>query len=114
MNFDFLSNGAICISVLMWGVLKRQPSATILIKKHHEVGGKLEVVVMEKQDAILIPDATTIVLGKLKSINLIENLHTVCKKEYFKNVDITYIGGLWVWIDLITRAHVIFLNKGMT
>ncbi|KAI3781353.1 hypothetical protein L2E82_11366 [Cichorium intybus] len=38
-------------------VLKRQPSATIPIKKQHEVGGKLDVVVMEKQDAILIPDA---------------------------------------------------------
>lgn len=61
--------------------------------------GRLPVIQMEKQDEIYVPDATTVILGKVKSLKFIESLHIFCQKEGFGNVEVTYMGGSWVWTE---------------
>lgn len=61
--------------------------------------GKLPIIQMEKQDEISIPDATTVILGKVKSLKFIENLHVFCHKEGFGNMDVIYMGASWVWTE---------------
>ncbi|GJT33083.1 RNA-directed DNA polymerase, eukaryota [Tanacetum coccineum] len=40
------------------------------------------------------------VMGEVKSFSSIPNLHSILLKEGFQNVNLTYMGGLWVMMEL--------------
>lgn len=64
------------------------------------------VAKLQDFDLLVIHDAATIVVGKVRDINVIENLYKVCHKEGFHDLNIAYLGGDWVWIEFkkqITR-----------
>ncbi|PWA78420.1 nucleotide-binding alpha-beta plait domain-containing protein [Artemisia annua] len=74
----------------------------------------LQDVLIEKSDMVSITDAGTIVMGKVRDLNLIENLRQVCHKEGFANVEIKYIGGFWVWIEFNNRKASIRFKQHST
>nr|GEV74469.1 RNA-directed DNA polymerase, eukaryota [Tanacetum cinerariifolium] len=45
-------------------------------------------------------DYGNFVMGELKTFSLIPNLHSILLKEGFQNVNLTYIGGFWVMMEL--------------
>nr|GEU80441.1 RNA-directed DNA polymerase, eukaryota [Tanacetum cinerariifolium] len=45
-------------------------------------------------------DLSNHVLGKVKEFSSIPNLHTILKDEGFSDVKVSYIGGLWVLLEL--------------
>nr|GEW91209.1 RNA-directed DNA polymerase, eukaryota [Tanacetum cinerariifolium] len=52
-------------------------------------------------DSCLIDrDMSNHVLGKVKELSSIPNLHTILKDEGFSDVKVSYIGGLWVLLKL--------------
>ncbi|KAL4576083.1 hypothetical protein LXL04_012171 [Taraxacum kok-saghyz] len=62
-----------------------------------------QIIHLTDADLLSIPDASTIVLAKVKDPNIINCLNVVLDKEGFKNVDITYMGGSWLWIEFDNR-----------
>ena len=52
-----------------------------------------------EQDLLVVPDSSTIILGKVRDINSIDNLYHICYKEGFNDLHIAYMGGDWVWIE---------------
>ena len=63
----------------------------------------MKSVKVTANDLINVPDSATIVICKVKSLSFIENIHGVLAKEGFRNVDVNYIGGSWVWIEFDNR-----------
>ncbi|KAL4559868.1 hypothetical protein LXL04_032014 [Taraxacum kok-saghyz] len=60
-------------------------------------------VTLVAADLIPIPDSATIVMGKVKDLSFIQNISLVLKKEGFQNVEVTHVGGSWVWIEFNNR-----------
>nr|GFC50388.1 RNA-directed DNA polymerase, eukaryota [Tanacetum cinerariifolium] len=47
-------------------------------------------------------DYGNFVMGQLKTFSSIPNLHSILLKKGFQNVNLTYIGGFWVMMELIS------------
>ena len=62
-----------------------------------------EEVLITQRELLPISDSATIVLGKVKDLGFIENVSVVLKKEGFRRVEVTYIGGSWIWIEFDNR-----------
>ncbi|KAL4573100.1 hypothetical protein LXL04_019893 [Taraxacum kok-saghyz] len=62
-----------------------------------------DIIQLEHIDMLSIPDSATIVLGKFVKLSLIDKIQEICLKEGFKGVEVTYIGGSWVWLEFNTR-----------
>ena len=86
-------------------ILKRDQAAPkgVVEVKDMETSIPDVVIPILPNDMISIPDSATIVLGKVKNLSIIENLSALIMKEGFRNVDITYVGGSWVWIEFDNR-----------
>nr|GEU35933.1 RNA-directed DNA polymerase, eukaryota, reverse transcriptase zinc-binding domain protein [Tanacetum cinerariifolium] len=53
-------------------------------------------------------DFSSSLMGKIKDINVMSNLYRILSNEGFKNVKLSYLGGIIVWISvegLLIRAH---------
>nr|GEV66188.1 RNA-directed DNA polymerase, eukaryota, reverse transcriptase zinc-binding domain protein [Tanacetum cinerariifolium] len=48
---------------------------------------------------ILEKDMSCLLMGKIKDINALSNLYVILANEGFEQVNLTYIGGVWVLID---------------
>ncbi|GJR71569.1 RNA-directed DNA polymerase, eukaryota, partial [Tanacetum coccineum] len=49
---------------------------------------------------ILEKDLSCYLMGKIKDINALSNLYVILANEGFDNVNLTYLGGFWVLIDV--------------
>nr|GEV45596.1 RNA-directed DNA polymerase, eukaryota [Tanacetum cinerariifolium] len=55
-----------------------------------------------------------VVMGEVKDFHAINNLYCVLSKEGFLNVNIAYLGGLWVIIELSSaKSKEKFMNQGI-
>nr|GEZ41557.1 RNA-directed DNA polymerase, eukaryota [Tanacetum cinerariifolium] len=53
---------------------------------------------------VSVRDMSRHVMGRVKDLNSIPNLRTLLTKEGFPNVKLTYLGGMWVMIELDNEA----------
>nr|GEZ45222.1 RNA-directed DNA polymerase, eukaryota, reverse transcriptase zinc-binding domain protein [Tanacetum cinerariifolium] len=53
---------------------------------------------------ISVCDLSQHVMGRVKDLNSIPNLRTLLTKEGFSDVKLTYLGGMWVMIELDNEA----------
>ncbi|GJR46477.1 RNA-directed DNA polymerase, eukaryota [Tanacetum coccineum] len=67
----------------------------------------MQAPVISSSPALVLDDSCLIdrdlsnhVLGKVKEFSSIPNLHTILKDEGFSDVNVSYIGGLWVLLEL--------------
>nr|GEY59455.1 RNA-directed DNA polymerase, eukaryota [Tanacetum cinerariifolium] len=67
----------------------------------------MQTPVISSSPALVLDDSCLIdrdlsnhVLGKVKELSSIPNLHTILKDEGFSDVKVSYIGGLWVLLKL--------------
>nr|GEU36292.1 nucleotide-binding alpha-beta plait domain-containing protein [Tanacetum cinerariifolium] len=67
----------------------------------------MQTLVISSSPALVLEDSCLIdrdlsnhVLGKVKEFLSIANLHTIIKDEGFLDVKVSYIGGLWVLLEL--------------
>nr|GEW20493.1 RNA-directed DNA polymerase, eukaryota, reverse transcriptase zinc-binding domain protein [Tanacetum cinerariifolium] len=51
-----------------------------------------------------VRDLSRHVMGRVKDLNSIPNLRTLLTKEGFSDVKLTYLGGMWVMIELDNEA----------
>ncbi|GJU80207.1 RNA-directed DNA polymerase, eukaryota [Tanacetum coccineum] len=51
-------------------------------------------------DCILERDLSCTLMGKINGINALSNLYVILANEGFDNVNLTYLGGFWVLIDV--------------
>ncbi|GJU33149.1 RNA-directed DNA polymerase, eukaryota [Tanacetum coccineum] len=60
-------------------------------------------------------DLSRHVMGKVKDINSIPNLHTLLYKEGFPDVKLSYLGGMWVMLELgsVSTQHSLLLHTGV-
>ncbi|GJT52208.1 hypothetical protein Tco_0978365, partial [Tanacetum coccineum] len=49
---------------------------------------------------ILEKDLSCYLMGKIKDINALSNLYVILANKGFDNVNLTYLGGFWVLIDV--------------
>nr|GEU60940.1 hypothetical protein [Tanacetum cinerariifolium] len=54
---------------------------------------------LNELDLINVDDTSTMVLVKVKEVDLISNMYCICRNEGFDDVKIYYVEGLWVWIQ---------------
>ncbi|GKE00736.1 RNA-directed DNA polymerase, eukaryota, partial [Tanacetum coccineum] len=99
----------------------RKPSNTaghVYVNKHAPSGSYASVAKGNTQLKPLVFQASTVpalvlddscviehdlsrhVMGRVKQLNSIPNLQTILSKEGFPEVKLTYLGGLWVMIEL--------------
>ncbi|KAL4583477.1 hypothetical protein LXL04_008050 [Taraxacum kok-saghyz] len=62
-----------------------------------------KLVKLSQREMIAIPDSATIVLGNVKDLGFIQNAERVLLKGGFQNVEVSYIGGSWIWIEFDNR-----------
>ncbi|GJR92165.1 hypothetical protein Tco_0264339 [Tanacetum coccineum] len=48
---------------------------------------------------IFLPTSSTVILVKLKDVDTMSNMYTICKNEGFLDLKIHHVGGLWIWIQ---------------
>nr|GFC29584.1 RNA-directed DNA polymerase, eukaryota, reverse transcriptase zinc-binding domain protein [Tanacetum cinerariifolium] len=53
---------------------------------------------------VSVRDLSRHVMGRVKDLNSIPNLRTLLTKEGFSDVKLTYLGGMWVMIELDNEA----------
>nr|GEU42950.1 RNA-directed DNA polymerase, eukaryota [Tanacetum cinerariifolium] len=53
---------------------------------------------------VSVRDLSRHVMGRVKDLNSISNLQTLLTKEGFSDVKLTYLGGMWVMIELDNEA----------
>nr|GFA01665.1 hypothetical protein CTI12_AA486810 [Tanacetum cinerariifolium] len=53
---------------------------------------------------VSVGDLSRRVMGRVKDLNSIPNLRTLLAKEGFSDVKLTYLGGMWVMIELDNEA----------
>ncbi|PWA62327.1 hypothetical protein CTI12_AA364010 [Artemisia annua] len=57
---------------------------------------------LNEQDLIIVDDSSKVVLVKLKEVETMSSLYTICKNEGFTGLKIQHVAGLWVWIQFPT------------
>ncbi|GKB31451.1 RNA-directed DNA polymerase, eukaryota, reverse transcriptase zinc-binding domain protein [Tanacetum coccineum] len=58
-----------------------------------------KTVTLKDQDLISVEDSSTVLLLKLKDVDTMSNMYTICKSEGFMDLKIHHVGGLWIWIQ---------------
>ncbi|GJX26866.1 hypothetical protein Tco_0233162 [Tanacetum coccineum] len=48
---------------------------------------------------IFLPTSSTVILVKLKDVDSMSNMYTICKNEGFLDLKIHHVRGLWIWIQ---------------
>ncbi|PWA45888.1 hypothetical protein CTI12_AA511170 [Artemisia annua] len=78
----------------------------------------MQAPVISSSPALVLDDSCLIdrdlsnhVLGKVKEFSSIPNLHTIIKDEGFSDVKVSYIGGLWVLLELTSMDAKLNLMK---
>nr|GEW53989.1 putative RNA-directed DNA polymerase, eukaryota, reverse transcriptase zinc-binding domain protein [Tanacetum cinerariifolium] len=56
-------------------------------------------ILLNKHDLIKVENTYTVVLVKVKEVDKISNMYCICRNDDFIDVEIHYVGGLWVWIE---------------
>ncbi|GJS94794.1 RNA-directed DNA polymerase, eukaryota, reverse transcriptase zinc-binding domain protein [Tanacetum coccineum] len=56
-------------------------------------------VILNDHDLIRVEDSSTVILVKLKDVDSIRNMCTICKNEGFLDLKIHHVRGLWIWIQ---------------
>ncbi|KAI3745430.1 hypothetical protein L1987_58542 [Smallanthus sonchifolius] len=62
-----------------------------------------KIITLEVGDSLGISDSDCMLLAQVRDVNLLANLYIVCHKEGFLDVQINYVGGLWVWLKFKNR-----------
>ncbi|GJU75639.1 hypothetical protein Tco_1272709 [Tanacetum coccineum] len=57
------------------------------------------LVILNDHNLISVEDSSTIFLVKLKDMDSMSNMYTICKNEGFLDLKIHYVRGLWIWIQ---------------
>ncbi|GKC52982.1 hypothetical protein Tco_1075727 [Tanacetum coccineum] len=65
--------------------------------------GSIPAMVLD-YSCIMNHDFSLPLRGKVKDINVLQNLYTTLEEEGFPNVKLYYLGGLWVLIDLVSSV----------
>nr|GFB06698.1 RNA-directed DNA polymerase, eukaryota [Tanacetum cinerariifolium] len=56
-------------------------------------------VILNDHDLISVEDSSTVILLKLKDVDSMSNMYTICKNEGFLDLKIHHVGGFWIWIQ---------------
>nr|GFB83314.1 RNA-directed DNA polymerase, eukaryota, nucleotide-binding alpha-beta plait domain protein [Tanacetum cinerariifolium] len=72
-------------------------------------------VLVLDDDCVIKEDLSRSVLGKVKVLSSIANLYIILNKEGFADLQISYLGGSWVKIDLASdkSKNKLLLHKGV-
>ena len=72
-----------------------------------KTGKQNQAPIIHLQPALVLDDSCIIehdfnisLMGKVKDVTVIPKLYIILAKEAFQNLNITYLGGLWVLIEL--------------
>nr|GEV25621.1 RNA-directed DNA polymerase, eukaryota, reverse transcriptase zinc-binding domain protein [Tanacetum cinerariifolium] len=59
---------------------------------------KTRSISLKDQDLVKIDDSSKVLLVKLKKVETMSNMYSICRNEDFDNLKIHHVGGLWIWI----------------
>nr|GFB53678.1 RNA-directed DNA polymerase, eukaryota [Tanacetum cinerariifolium] len=74
-----------------------QPKTNPVVGKPSTV--TVQTITLKEQDLINIEDSSTVPLVKLKHVDTMGNIYTICKNAGFLDFSIDHVGGLWIWIQ---------------
>ncbi|GJX66996.1 RNA-directed DNA polymerase, eukaryota, reverse transcriptase zinc-binding domain protein, partial [Tanacetum coccineum] len=57
------------------------------------------IIAINDQDLINVVNTDSILLVKLKDIESMSNMYTICRNEDFLDLNIHHVGGYWIWIQ---------------
>ncbi|GJT53852.1 RNA-directed DNA polymerase, eukaryota, reverse transcriptase zinc-binding domain protein [Tanacetum coccineum] len=57
------------------------------------------IITFNDQDLINVINTDSILLVKLKDIDSMSNMYTICRNEGFSDLNIHHVGGYWIWIQ---------------
>ncbi|GJX62991.1 RNA-directed DNA polymerase, eukaryota, reverse transcriptase zinc-binding domain protein [Tanacetum coccineum] len=57
------------------------------------------IIALNDQDLINVVNTDSILLVKLKDIDSMSNMYTICRNEGFSDLNIHHVGGYWIWIQ---------------
>ncbi|GJW42178.1 RNA-directed DNA polymerase, eukaryota [Tanacetum coccineum] len=57
------------------------------------------IIAINDQDLINVVNTDSILLVKLKDIESMSNMYTICRNEGFSDLNIHHVGGYWIWIQ---------------
>ncbi|GKA34279.1 RNA-directed DNA polymerase, eukaryota [Tanacetum coccineum] len=57
------------------------------------------IITINDQDLINVVNTDSILLVKLKDIESMSNMYTICRNEGFSDLNIHHVGGYWIWIQ---------------
>ncbi|GJW84095.1 RNA-directed DNA polymerase, eukaryota, reverse transcriptase zinc-binding domain protein [Tanacetum coccineum] len=57
------------------------------------------IITINDQDLINVVNTDSILLVKLKDIESMRNMYTICRNEGFSYLNIHHVGGYWIWIQ---------------
>ncbi|GKB12868.1 RNA-directed DNA polymerase, eukaryota, reverse transcriptase zinc-binding domain protein [Tanacetum coccineum] len=57
------------------------------------------IIALNDQDLINVVNTDLILLVKLKDIDSMSNMYTICRNEGFSDLNIHHVGGYWIWIQ---------------
>ncbi|KAI3819796.1 hypothetical protein L1987_13648 [Smallanthus sonchifolius] len=67
-------------------------------EKSSNHGSSMKYVDLEKDDLWVVANSSWVLLACVRDIKSIGSLYRLCLKEGFFDIDITYVGGNWVWV----------------
>ncbi|GJU76450.1 hypothetical protein Tco_1273520 [Tanacetum coccineum] len=74
-------------------------------------GNKAQVSSVNTEPALVLDescikeyDFSSSLMGKIKDVSAMPNLYTILSEEGFQNIKITYLGGMWVLLELDSIA----------
>ena len=68
-------------------------------------------ITLPDHDLISVDDSSRVILVKLKEVDTMSNMYSICKNEGFTDLKIHHVGGLWVWIQFPSVASCMTFNQ---
>nr|GEU50869.1 RNA-directed DNA polymerase, eukaryota, reverse transcriptase zinc-binding domain protein [Tanacetum cinerariifolium] len=65
---------------------------------------KIRSISLKDQDLVSIDDSSKVLLVKLKDVDSMSNMYSICRNEGLENLKIHHVGGLWIWIQFPSTA----------
>ncbi|GJV00413.1 RNA-directed DNA polymerase, eukaryota, reverse transcriptase zinc-binding domain protein [Tanacetum coccineum] len=62
------------------------------------------IITFNDQDLINVINTDLILLVKLKDIDSMSNMYTICRNEGFSDLNIHHVGGYWIWIQFLSSS----------